>query len=310
MSAKIDGQFVPFPQDLLESPAWWEALQYRYVQSLLNFLLHEHLHHGGKENGNLVAPHRQLGRYCDDGGSIRTRAIRPTIETAKRLGVVRVMPGGHRSGPSRYALTWLPTHDDKKPTRDYLAVAPQTVHEIAEARKDAKRRSTSWSRECAPPGYRKPWHSPGANGSPKRGVDDGANGSPNLSAQMAVQSVGTNGSPIGLFGRANDSPIPRGANGSHYLEPLDQEGRRVEGRGTEVGACSCPPPGEASVLHAAEPSAGDGRKPEAPSRPNPGPAPFSLCGFRVVTPLGDRVCGMLAPAGSDLCVDHALRVRR
>ena len=56
MSVKIEGQFVPFPQDLMESPAWWEALQHRYVQSLLNFLIHEHLHHGGKENGNLVAP--------------------------------------------------------------------------------------------------------------------------------------------------------------------------------------------------------------------------------------------------------------
>src|SRR5205814_222765 len=135
MSVKIEGQFLPFPQDLLESPAWWEALQHRYVQSLLNFLIHEHLHHGGKENGNLVAPYKQLRRYCEDGGGIRAGATLSTIDIARRLGLIRVMAGGHRRGPSRYALTWLPTHDGKKPTRDYLAVAPEIVHEIAEARK-------------------------------------------------------------------------------------------------------------------------------------------------------------------------------
>src|SRR5437879_4735522 len=96
MSVKIEGQFLPFPQDLLESSAWWEALQHRYVMSLLNFLIHEHLHHGGKENGNLVAPYKQLRRYCEDGGGIRAGATLSTIDIARRLGLIRVMAGGHR----------------------------------------------------------------------------------------------------------------------------------------------------------------------------------------------------------------------
>jgi len=61
MSVKIEGQFLPFPQDLLESSAWWEALQHRYVMSLLNFLIHEHLHHGGKENAISLPPINSFG---------------------------------------------------------------------------------------------------------------------------------------------------------------------------------------------------------------------------------------------------------
>src|SRR6266699_177507 len=95
MSAKIDGPFVAFPQDLLESPAWREAFQHPYIMSLLNFLNHEHMHHGAKENGNLVAPYKQLRRYCEDGGGIRAGATLPTIDIARRLGLIRVMAGGH-----------------------------------------------------------------------------------------------------------------------------------------------------------------------------------------------------------------------
>ena len=36
--------------------------------------------------------------------------------------------------------------------------------------------------------------------------------------------------------------------------------------------------------------------------------PYSTCGFRVITPLGERTCGMVAPSGTDLCVDHARRI--
>ena len=107
MSARIEGQFAPSPQDLVESPAWCEALLHPYIMSLVNFLVREHLRHGGKENGNLVAPYTQLQSYRDGGGGIRTPEILPTIDRAQRLGLIRVTPGGHRRGPSRYALTWL-----------------------------------------------------------------------------------------------------------------------------------------------------------------------------------------------------------
>src|SRR5690349_11865422 len=155
MSAKIDGQFAPFPQDLMESSAWQEALLHPYIMSLVNFLVREHLRHGGRENGSLVAPYSQLQSYGDRGGRIRTPEILPTINRTKALGLIRVMPGGHRKGPSRYALTWLPTQDGKKPSRDYLGVAPETIRAIAEGRKQKQRRSTSWTKETAPPQWQR-----------------------------------------------------------------------------------------------------------------------------------------------------------
>src|SRR5262249_9287878 len=185
MNIKIDGQFMPFPQDLLESPAWWEALQHPYIMSLLNFLIHEHLHHGGKENGNLVAPYSQLQSYRVGGGCIRAPAILPTIDAAVRLGLIRVTPGGHRRGPSRYALTWLPTRDGKGPSRDYLAILPETIRAIAEARKKKQRRSTSWTKETAPPR----WQRRTANSKSKPPAPDRADSKSNLTAPLASQSA-------------------------------------------------------------------------------------------------------------------------
>ena len=101
MSAKIEGQFAPSPRDLVESPAWWEALQHPYIMSLVNFLVREHLRHGGKENGNLAAPYRQLQSYRDGGGGIRTPEILPTIDRAQRPEVnsPRVSPTSMFSSP-------------------------------------------------------------------------------------------------------------------------------------------------------------------------------------------------------------------
>src|SRR5262249_25104213 len=127
-----------------------------------------------------------------------------------------------------------------------------------------------------------------------------------LPAQTASQSAFLDG--------ANSKSIPHGANSKCYLESLDQEGGwlgRIEIEvGVEAQAAPCSLPGEAYVTNAVALSGGDGEQPEALSDPNPGKAPYNRCGFRVVTPLGDRVCGMLAPAGSDLCVDHSWRAQR
>ena len=184
MSGKIEGQFVPHPQDLVESAAWHEAMQHTYIVSLVNFLEREHLRHGGRENGNLVAPHSQL-QSGEGGGRIHPRAIQQTIEKAQRLGLIRVTPGGRRKGPSRFALTYLDV-DSKKPTRDYLYVAPETTAEIREARKQPKRRSSSWTKESVPPGWRKP-----------SGVANSRSKPAELQpAQMVGQSAGANGRSI------------------------------------------------------------------------------------------------------------------
>ncbi len=213
MSAKIDAQFAALTQDLVESPAWWEALQHPYIMSLLNFLIREHLRHGGKENGNLAAPYSQLQSYGDGGGRIRTPEILPTIDRTRRLGLIQVTPGGHRRGPSRYALTWLPTHAGKKPTRDYLAVAPETIRDIAEARKQKQRRSTSWTKETAPPR----WQRRTANGKSKHAASVSADSKSNLIAPVASQSASAASKPIGVLRSAASKSIPHSAGSKCYL---------------------------------------------------------------------------------------------
>jgi hypothetical protein len=309
MRAKIEGQFAPSPRDLVESPAWCEALLHPYIMSLLNSLIREHLHHGGKENGNLVAPYSQLQSYGDGGGRIRTPEIRPTIDRTLRLGLIRVTPGGHRRGPSRYALTWLPTYDGEKPSRDYLAVAPETIRAIAEGRKQKQRRSTSWTKETAPPR----WQRRTANSKSKQAVSASADSKSILIAPPASQSDSANGKSIGVLTCANGKSIPHSASSKCYLESLNQGGDRLEGK--EIGrievrdevqaASPCSVPGAATVIDAMEPATMKGDSLDAPPDLTPGKASYSRCAFRIATPLGDRICGMLAPAGYDLCVDHA-----
>ena len=55
---KRSSQFIMLPRDLLESDAW-RGLGIN-ARRFLDFLMIEHLRHGGKHNGYLLAPQRQL----------------------------------------------------------------------------------------------------------------------------------------------------------------------------------------------------------------------------------------------------------
>jgi len=97
-------QFVKLPRDVLASPAW--QAQSINCRRLLDFLMIEHMRRGGKENGSLIASHRQLCSAGINNGERVTEAI----DEAEHLGLVTVERGDRRR-PNRFALTWLPLSD-------------------------------------------------------------------------------------------------------------------------------------------------------------------------------------------------------
>jgi len=95
--------WVWITRKLFESDAW--RSQSINCRRFLDFLMLEHMGHGGKENGNLRAPHRQLEAF-----GVGARHITAAIREAEELGLVDCHRGGMRVA-TRYTLTWLPLHD-------------------------------------------------------------------------------------------------------------------------------------------------------------------------------------------------------
>ena len=95
------GSWTPEPLELLESDAWRSAGI--NTRRLIDFLKREHMRHGGKENGQLKAPRRQLEAY-----GIGTHQVSEAIREAEKLGLVQVQRRGMRTA-STYTLTCL--HD-------------------------------------------------------------------------------------------------------------------------------------------------------------------------------------------------------
>lgn len=111
--------FIGEPQSLLESPG------YRHLNlpafKILTFLKTEHVRHGGMENGNLLAPYRQLERL-----GVSPRKVKPALAMLEAFGIIRCTSDGTRLGgrpnAATYALTWLPTCDGSMPTEEYKAI--------------------------------------------------------------------------------------------------------------------------------------------------------------------------------------------
>lgn len=89
--------------EMLESDAWWSlsAGAHRFI----DFLAIEFMRNGGKKNGRLLAPYRQL----EDRVASKAR-IALVIREAEDLGFVDAFRGGQRVATT-YALTWMPLHD-------------------------------------------------------------------------------------------------------------------------------------------------------------------------------------------------------
>jgi hypothetical protein len=98
--------FVKISSDLIESA--WRSLGIN-ARRLLDFLMLEHMRHGGKANGRLIAPRRQLEKF-----RIGQHFVSSAIEECQRVGLHFCQRGTGRS-LSRYTVTWLPLSDGQAP---------------------------------------------------------------------------------------------------------------------------------------------------------------------------------------------------
>jgi hypothetical protein len=122
----MKGQFVKLPRDLLDSLIL--SLLRINTWRLLCFLMREHLHHGGQENGLLLAPREQLEEY-----GIGAHFISDAVDQAEQLGLIDCERGAGKR-PSRYGLTWIKRHDGSEPSNRWRAVATakqQSLHMTA-----------------------------------------------------------------------------------------------------------------------------------------------------------------------------------
>lgn len=117
-------QFVKLPREVLESAAF-DSLGINGFR-LLRFLLIEHLRQGGRQNGLLLAPRRQLWNF-----GISAHSVSGAIDETERAGLVDCKRGVGRR-PSQYALTWLPMSDGSAPSNRWrLASAVQHSQDTA-----------------------------------------------------------------------------------------------------------------------------------------------------------------------------------
>jgi hypothetical protein len=120
----IGQQFVPLPRDLLRSDAWRSTGVNE--RRLLDFLMIEHMRHGGQQNGRLKAPRQQLHTF-----GIGTHFVSPAIVAAEKRGLIRCNRGGMRVA-NTYALTWLATAGNTAPTNDWQAYRDASLLPLTE----------------------------------------------------------------------------------------------------------------------------------------------------------------------------------
>jgi hypothetical protein len=101
-------QFIKLPRDVLES-AVFGSLGINGFR-VVRFLMIEHMRRGGRQNGNLKAPCRQLVAF-----GIAPRHVTAAIGEAEESGLVVCHRHGLRIATT-YELTWLPLHDGSTPS--------------------------------------------------------------------------------------------------------------------------------------------------------------------------------------------------
>jgi hypothetical protein len=107
------------PRSMIRSEAF-RALRIN-TRRLLDFLILEHLAHGGKENGDLKAPYDQLQEFGLSRG-----LICKSIQQAELLGFVDVVHGGRILAEDKcsiYRLTWLADKDGNPATNRWKFVS-------------------------------------------------------------------------------------------------------------------------------------------------------------------------------------------
>jgi hypothetical protein len=147
-------------RELRSSDAW--RSQGINVRRLIDFLLLEHMRHGGKRNGLLKAPYKQLVAF-----GLGSRHLANAIREAEDLGLVDRRTAEVKRGsvlePTLYAITWLPLHDGSPASNRWQAyrnpdlaplVSPKTRNSPAKgsasppAKGSATRGDGTRKREC------------------------------------------------------------------------------------------------------------------------------------------------------------------
>ena len=124
----IEGPFVPYRREMLESPAF-RALSHSALR-ILHRLEIEHMAHAGTENGNLICTYQDFVDY-----GLSMGAIKPALSQLVALGFIKIEIQGRRSSgglkiPSRYRLTYLPEGGvDARPTDQWARMDEQAVLE-------------------------------------------------------------------------------------------------------------------------------------------------------------------------------------
>ncbi len=119
----ITGQYIIHSQALISSPAW--RGRSHNLSRLLDFLELEHMAHGGKDNGRLLAPWNQLVQF-----GIGRRFVADVVDEGVERGLLDVRKGVGRA-PSNYTITYLPTFasgEENAPSDRWRAYEPVAVH--------------------------------------------------------------------------------------------------------------------------------------------------------------------------------------
>lgn len=111
--------FAMLPRDLLRSDAW-RSLGIN-ERRLIDFLLLEHMRHGGRENGKLKAPWLQLIEF----GAAKNQ-ITGAIRNVEERGLVLCERRGRRTA-NLYTVTWMLMPDGSWPAQPWRRFSDATL---------------------------------------------------------------------------------------------------------------------------------------------------------------------------------------
>jgi len=157
--SKIDGPFVPITIDLATSAAW--RCRPINVVRLIEYLMIEHMRHGGHENGNLIATYNQLVAFGMSRG-----LISKSLSVAERLRLVEVFRFGRKSFtdsyPLRFRLTFLPFSKTNERGQEYHCTPTNEWKRITDdAAADIVGRKNRFRWAEVEPGRYQKWNSAG-----------------------------------------------------------------------------------------------------------------------------------------------------
>ena len=122
ITGKACNYWVPFPSEVITVLRYLPPLASAMIMLFLDYLNVE----GFLKNGMIRLSYKDIGNAIGRSQGNKTMSdttVNQMIEQLIAVGLLKVWRGGIRNGKkhmSTYALTWLPTCDEKAPTKDYL----------------------------------------------------------------------------------------------------------------------------------------------------------------------------------------------